>query len=93
MKSIIGYILNMMPYMIITIPIYLIIRIVIFKTKKKEFNWYHETGLFLFVIFLVGLASQTIIPKFEFGIYDLIGILLMMLSFIISFKIHRKKDI
>ena len=71
MSLILKYILNMMPYMIITIPIYLIIRIVIFKTKKKEFNWYHETGLFLFVIFLVGLASQTIIPKFEFGINGL----------------------
>ncbi len=67
MKSIIGYILNMIPYMIITIPIYLIVRIIIFKTKKKKINWYHETGLFLFVIFLVGLASQTIITKFEFG--------------------------
>ena len=51
MKSIIGYILNMIPYMIITIPIYLIVRIIIFKTKKKKINWYHETGLFLFVIF------------------------------------------
>ena len=57
----------MIPYMIITIPIYLIVRIIIFKTKKKKINWYHETGLFLFVIFLVGLASQTIITKFEFG--------------------------
>ena len=68
MSLILKYILNMMPYMIITMPIYLIVRVVILKIKKKEFNWYHEIGSFLFVIFLVGLASQNIIPKFEFSI-------------------------
>ena len=31
-------------------------------------NWYHEITLFLFVIFIVGLASQTVIPKIEFGV-------------------------
>lgn len=68
MSSIIKYILNMIPYMVISIPIYLVIRFIIFKTKKKKTNWYHEIGLFVFVLFIVGLASQTIIPKFEFGI-------------------------
>jgi len=68
MSAIIGYILNMIPYMIITIPIYSIVRVIVFKTKKKKFNWYHETALILFVLFIVGLTSQTIIPKFEFGV-------------------------
>lgn len=68
MNVIIRYVLNMIPYMIIAIPIYIVIRFVFFKTKKLETNWYHEIALFLFVLFIIGLASQTIIPKFEFGI-------------------------
>ena len=58
----------MIPYMIITIPIYLLIRFIYLKSKHKKLNWHHEVVLFLFVIFVVGLASQTIIPKFETGI-------------------------
>ena len=57
MRTIIGYILNMIPYMIITIPIYLIVRFIIFKTKKKNVNWYHEITLIIFVLFIVGLTS------------------------------------
>lgn len=67
MNMIIRYILNMIPYMAISIPIYLIVRLIIIKTKKEKINWYHEIGLIIFVLFIVGLASQTIIPKFEFG--------------------------
>lgn len=66
MSSVIKYIINMIPYMMIAIPIYLIIRFIIKKNDKK-INWYHEIALFIFVIFIVGLASQTIIPKFEIG--------------------------
>ena len=68
MRAIIGYIINMIPYMIIAIPIYLISRFIYLKIKNKKLNWYHEIVLFLFVIFIVGLASQTIIPKFESGV-------------------------
>ena len=68
MRAILGYIVNMIPYMVITIPIYLLIRFVYLKSKHKKLNWNHEVVLFLFVIFVVGLASQTIIPKFETGI-------------------------
>ncbi len=68
MSLIIKYVLNMLPYMVISLPIYLVIRFILFKTRNKKINWYHESGLLLFILFLVGLASQTIIPKFEFGI-------------------------
>ena len=68
MKAILGYVINMISYMIITFPIYLIIRFCILKKKQIKINWYRETLLFVFVMFIVGLASQTIIPKFEFGI-------------------------
>lgn len=68
MKIIITYIINMLPYILIALPVYLIIRLVILKTKSSKPNIYHEIGLLLFVLFLVGLASQTIIPKIEFGV-------------------------
>jgi len=67
MGTVIRNIINMIPYMIIAIPIYLIARFIFIKLKKIKVNWYHETALFIFVVFIVGLASQTIIPKFEFG--------------------------
>jgi Glycopeptide antibiotics resistance protein len=70
MSKIIGYLLNMIPYMLIAIPIIIIFRIIfIIRLKKKGFktNIYHEVGLCLFIMFLVGLASQTFIPKLEFG--------------------------
>ncbi len=67
MKAIIGYIIDMIPFMLIAIPIYLIIRFFILTKKASKINRYHEIVLFLFIIFLVGLASQTIIPKFEYG--------------------------
>lgn len=68
MKTIIDYILNMIPYMLISLPPYLLIRFIILKNAKKKINYYHETALLIFIIFLVGLLSQTIIPKFEYGI-------------------------
>jgi len=68
MRIIIEYILNMIPYMIVTLPIYFTIRVIILKQKKLKVNWYYEISLFLFVLFVVGLISQTIIPKFEFGL-------------------------
>lgn len=68
MRTIMQYIINMIPYMIISIPIYIIIRALILKNSEHKANWYHEIPLFIFYIYLVGLASQTIIPKIEFGV-------------------------
>ena len=77
MGAIFNYIQEMMPYMLIAIPIYLIARYYIhIKSGKdtKSMNWHREIALFLFVIFCIGLASQTIIPKFELGIDGKISI-------------------
>lgn len=63
MSKIIDYILNMIPYMIIAIPIIVIIRY--FMNRNKKINWHHEIALILFLLFLVGLFSQTIIPKIQ----------------------------
>lgn len=62
MNSIFYYILNMIPYMIISF--FLITIIIFIKYKnKKTINYKYTIGLILFVLFLVGLLSQAIIPK------------------------------
>lgn len=68
MSAIIRYIINMTPYMLIVIPIYLVGRISFLKVRKLEVNWLREITMLAFVIFLGGLASQTVIPKFEIGV-------------------------
>ncbi len=60
------YLSNIIPYILSSIPIILTIRIFLFlnmKKNKKYTTTLHELGLFFFLITLVGLASQTIIPK------------------------------
>ena len=71
MSAIIGYLINMLPYMLIAIPIYLVARFLYIKFKKAELNIRREVALFIFVIFIVGLTSQTVIPKIEFGVNGL----------------------
>ena len=68
MNRIISYIVNMLPYMIITVPIFIIIRLIIIKVKNYRLNLKHEVLFLLFTAFLAGLASQTVIPKLEIGI-------------------------
>lgn len=71
MSRIMDYILNMLPYMLISLPIIIVVRVIavsVFKKKGIKTSQWHETGLVLFAVFLVGLASQTIIPKIEFGV-------------------------
>ena len=68
MRTIAGYILNMIPYIFVAIPVYVIVRFIILHYSKKDFYWRHELTLLIFILFIVGLTSQTINPKFEFGI-------------------------
>lgn len=75
MNAISDYIVNMIPYMVIAVPIYLIIRFLMLRKSNRKFNLYHEIALLIFVIFIVGLASQTVIPKIELGINGNINIL------------------
>ncbi len=70
MDVIIEYILNMTPFMLISLPIILLARALSIKVMRRnllETSVFHEVAVILFVVFLVGLASQTIIPKVEFG--------------------------
>jgi len=65
MGKIFDYIINMIPYMIIAIPIIILIRLIIYFKNNKKLNLIREITLFIFLLFIFGLASQTIIPKFE----------------------------
>lgn len=62
------YITNMLGYMIVAFPIYVIVRIVLLKRRKQPVNKLHELFLALFVLYSVGIASQTIIPKWVMGV-------------------------
>lgn len=67
------YAINMLGYMIAALPIYVIARIIIVKRRKKRVNKLHEVLMALFILYIVGLASQTIIPKWSMGIDSLTG--------------------
>ncbi len=70
MSTIINYIVNMLPYMLIALPIIIAIRYIRIKAIAKcglKTSIFHELGLILFVIFIAGLASQAIIPKIDWG--------------------------
>ena len=70
MGQIIKYLTNMLPYMLVSLPVLIAWRIIavhFMKRKNKKSNGWHEAEIVLFSLFLVGLASQTIIPKFEFA--------------------------
>lgn len=70
MRQIIYYISNALPYMLCAIPVFVIVRaiwVVYSKRNGRKTNWLREVALLLFTVFCVGLASQTVIPKLEFG--------------------------
>lgn len=68
-KSVLEYVLNSIPYMLCAVPVVIVIRIILFAKNhsKSPLNIYREIAIILFTLFCVGVASQTIIPKLEFG--------------------------
>lgn len=62
MQSIIYYLKYMSKFMLLIIPIFLIIRYIKYM-KSKEINLKNELLLFIFIIYLTGLMSVTILPK------------------------------
>lgn len=61
MSAIIRYILDMLPFMLAVLPIYVTVRVL--AMRKAKFNPHREVALLLFVMFLTGLASQTVVPE------------------------------
>ena len=68
MGLIMMYIESMILYMIVAIPFYIICRIIFIKKKRKHVKILHEIVLASFILYIVGLASQTIIPQWDIGI-------------------------
>ncbi len=74
MGQILRFISNMLPYMLLSLPILLIVRVVLYSLKKREgvnTNWIHEIGVLFFCLYLVGLASQAVIPTRQFRIFPI----------------------
>ena len=62
MSKILSYLLAMFPYIIITIPIVLIARVIYLYRNNKKVDLNHEIVLLIFILFLAGLFSQAFIP-------------------------------
>lgn len=68
MSLIISYIGEMIYYILVALPIYIIIRYLMVKKKKITTSLVKETILGLFVLYIVGLISQTLLPMWHAGI-------------------------
>ena len=62
MRLVIGHLYGMLPYMATIVPFHVFIRLIVLNLRGLRINWRHEIALFLFVMFAVGLASQTVFP-------------------------------
>lgn len=63
------YILDMLPYMALALPLILLWRWAACRRLRRhgmESTTAHEVGTVLFFLFIVGLASQTVIPPLTF---------------------------
>lgn len=67
------YAMNMFGYMIAALPLYVLVRIILLKRRKKRVNKLREFLLATFILYCIGLASQTIIPKWSIGVDSLTG--------------------
>lgn len=71
MNNIINYILAMSPVMFLTIPIFIIGRIIIYQFYLKiQVNWHHEILLLLLFMFIVGLLSIALTGNFNIKNFD-----------------------
>lgn len=68
MGLVMEYIGSMLGYMLLAVPFYVIGRVIFIKIKKIKVEKVREMLLGLFVLYIAGLASQTLIPNWLFGI-------------------------
>lgn len=71
MTQIIRFAANMLPYMLLSLPIILTVRLLLYLRRKRKgnsTNWVNEIGVVSFYLYIVGLASQAVIPKLQFGV-------------------------
>lgn len=63
------YIEKMLIHMLVAIPFYVIGRIVFIKMKKITVRPMRELIMAGFTVYMIGLASQTIIPQWDMGVW------------------------
>ncbi|MHA6261331.1 VanZ family protein [Sporosarcina sp. CAU 1771] len=68
MELIRHYIENMIFYMLVAVPFYGVGRVFYLKKKKANLDFKRELILTIFTLYSIGLASQTIIPRWSAGI-------------------------
>lgn len=72
MDKVINYIFNMLPIMFISIPFFIIMRIIIYKFYLKiKVNWYHEILLLILYMLIIGLISQALTGNFSIKNVDI----------------------
>lgn len=61
------YIKDMLLHMMISLPIIITVRFIFYQIKLKnlKINIFHEIGIIIFILFLIGLISQTVKPDFN----------------------------
>lgn len=62
MSAVLSHINDMTGYMLLALPVWAIIRTGWLKMRKKPLQWGREVLLAFFVVYLAGLASQTLTP-------------------------------
>lgn len=70
MRLILHYISGMLGYMLILFPFYCIGRYIYLRRTGNKSYIFQELALGLFALYMIGLASQTIIPRWNMGIYS-----------------------
>lgn len=64
----------MLLHMILALPFYIIVRMVFVKWRKRRVNSSREVLLVVFTLYVIGLASQTIIPHWQASIVTRAGV-------------------
>ncbi len=67
MNAILNHIVNMWPYMVMALIVWTFCRAILIRVKTLEFNPYREAAMLIYVVFVVGLLSQAVLPKITFS--------------------------
>lgn len=68
MNLVLGFVKNMLPYMLAACPLIAVGRLLSARRLKKtglQTSGRHEAGVWVFALFLAGLLSQAVVPKLE----------------------------
>ncbi len=81
MSLILVYLKEMINFMVIGWVFYILIRLIIIMVKKINIVWRREIIMSIFVAYIIGLFSQTILPNWVFGIDSFTGEIIFDMHF------------